>query len=171
MKKITKLILVVCLLASGSLVAQTKLKIGHIDSNKLLSIMPEKAEVQATLEAHAKDIENTLAGMQDEFEKKYQDYLAKSDSLTPLIKQTKEAELQDLQQRIQTFQTNAQQDYQTKQTELFQPVIEKAKKAIEEVAKENGYTYIIDSGSGALIYFSENSDDVFNLVKAKLGLE
>ena len=171
MKRITKLLLVVCFLASGTSFAQTKLKLGHIDSNKLLSIMPEKAEVQANLGAYAKEIENTLAAMQDEFERKYQDYLTKSDSLTPLIKQTKEAELQDLQQRIQTFQVSAQQDYQTKEMELFQPVVDKAKKAIEEVAKENGYTYVIDSGSGALIYFSDSSDDLFNLVKTKLGLE
>ena len=170
MKNITKLLLVVCLLASGSLMAQTKLKIGHIDSNKLLSIMPEKDQVQVTLESHAKEIENTLAAMQDEFEKKYQDYLAKADSLTDLIKQTKEAELQDLQQRIQTFQMSAQQDYQTTERELFQPIIDKAKNAIDEVAKENGYTYVIDSGSGALIYFSDTSDDLFDLVKAKLGL-
>ena len=171
MKRIANLLLVICFVASGSLVAQTKLKVGHIDSNKLLSIMPEKDEVQVTLESHAKEIENTLAAMQDEFERKYQDYLAKADSLTPLIRQTKETELQDLQQRIQTFQTNAQQDYQVKERELFQPVIDKAKNAIDEVAKENGYTYVIDSGSGALIYFSDSSDDLFNLVKAKLGLQ
>lgn len=171
MKRIAKLLLVGCFLASGTINAQTKLKVGHIDSNKILSIMPEKNQVQATLESHAKEIENTLVDMQDEFERKYQDYLAKADSLTPLIRQTKEAELQDLQQRIQTFQVSAQQDYQTKEVELFQPVIEKAKKAIEEVAKENGYTYIFDSGSGALVYFSDSSDDIFNLVKAKLGLE
>ncbi len=132
--------------------------------------MPERNEVQATLETHAKEIENTLAAMQDEFEKKYQDYLATSDSLTPLIRQTKEAELQDLQQRIQTFQASAQQDYQAKEVELFQPVIDKAKNAIQEVAKENSYTYILDSGSGALVYFSDTSDDIFNLVKTKLGL-
>ena len=65
---------------------------------------------------------------------------------------------------------NAQQDYQTTERELFQPIIDKAKNAIDEVAKENGYTYVIDSGSGALIYFSDTSDDLFDLVKAKLGL-
>ena len=171
MKKLFKLLVIVVFLTSTNSFAQTKVKIGHIDSNKLLSIMPEKAQVQTALDSHAKEIENTLAGMQDELQKKYQDYMAKGDSLTPLIKQTKEAELQDLQQRIQTFQTNAQQDYQTKERDMFQPVIEKARKAIEEVAKENGYTYIIDSGSGALIYFSDDSDDIFELVKAKLNLQ
>lgn len=171
MKRIAKLLLVVCFLASGTLYAQTKLKVGHIDSNKLLSIMPERNQVQATLENRAKEIENTLGGMQDEFERKYQDYLSKADSLSPLIRQTKEAELQDLQQRIQTFQTSAQQDYQNAEMELFQPVIDKAKKAIEDVAKENNFTYILDSGSGALVFFSDTSDDIFNLVKAKLGLE
>ena len=171
MKRIAKLLLIAALFLGSSVYSQSKLKVGHIDSNKLLSMMPEKQEVQKKLEARASEIENTLAGMQDEFEKKYKNYLDKADSLTPLIKQTKEAELQDLQQRIQTFQTNAQQDYQAFEQQQFQPVIDKAKKAIEEVAKENGYTYVLDSGSGALVYFSETSDDIFDLVKAKLGLQ
>lgn len=171
MKRIAKLLLVGCLLVSCTLNAQTKLKIGHINSNKLISIMPEKNQVEMVLKTHADELEYTLTEMSDEYERKLQDYVSKQDSLTPIIKQTKEAELQDLQQRIQTFQVNAQQDYQTKEMELFQPVIDKAKNAIAEVAKENGYTYIFDSGSGALVYFSDASDDIFNLVKAKLGLE
>ena len=118
MKRIAKLLLVSCLLLSGTINAQSKLKVGHVDSNKLLSIMPERNQVQATLETNAKEIENILAEMQDEFERKYQDYLSKQDSLTPLIKQTKEAELQDLQQRIQTFQVSAQQDYQAKEARV-----------------------------------------------------
>jgi outer membrane protein len=53
--------------------------------------------------------------------------------------------------------------------DLINPIIEKAKKAIEQVAKENGYTYIFDTSVGAVLYWEE-SDNVLSLVKKKLNL-
>ena len=80
-----------------------------------------------------------------------------------------ESEIMDLQQRIQSFQASAQEQLQMKEQDLLQPIIDKAKKAIEDVAKENGYTYIFDSGLGVLLYMPEG-DDVKALVKTKLGI-
>ena len=91
--------------------------------------------------------------------------------LDDIIKKTKEEELTAMQQRIQTFQTNAQQELQKKESELLKPIIEKAKKAIEEVAKENGYTYIFDTGTGMLLYWPKDADDIISLVKTKLGIK
>jgi len=73
--------------------------------------------------------------MRGEFENNYQDYQSQSAGMSDLIKQTKEKDLQDLQSRIDAFQTKAQTDLQSKQQELLQPVIEKAKGAVKEVAK------------------------------------
>ena len=102
---------------------------------------------------------------------KYNDYLAKKDSLSDILVQTREKELQDLQTRIQNFQTSAQQDLQKKEQELLQPIIEKAKNAIQKVAKEKGYSYVFDTSVGALLYWPENSDDILPLVKKELGLQ
>jgi outer membrane protein len=109
--------------------------------------------------------------MQEELEKKYNEYLEKKDNMTDLIKKSKEEELMSLQQRIQTFQTNAQQELQKKEQELLKPIIDKAKKAIEDVCKENGYTYVFDTGTGALLYYPKDSDDILPLVKKKLGIK
>ena len=76
----------------------------------------------------------------------------------------------DLEKRIREFQTKAQSSLQTKEQELMKPLVQKAKDAIETVAKENSYTYVFDSGSGALL-FQPESDNLLPLVKKKLGLQ
>ncbi|OQY00193.1 MAG: hypothetical protein B6I24_00270 [Bacteroidetes bacterium 4572_128] len=108
--------------------------------------------------------------MQGELQNKYQSYVAEKANLTDLIRQTKEQELQDLQQRIQTFQGTAQQELQKKEMELLKPIIQKAQDAIKEVGKENGFTYIYDIGTGAIVYYSEESIDILPMVKKKLGI-
>ena len=67
-------------------------------------------------------------------------------------------------------QKNAQEQLQNREAELLKPIIDRAKKAIEDVAKEGGYTYILDAGTAAILY-SQDSDDIMPLVKKKLGLK
>ncbi len=168
MKKVF-LILLIALFAGVSF-SQQKLKFGHLNSNDLLEAMPERLSAQKTLQDFTKQLEDQLVTMQEELEKKYNEYLEKKDNMTELIRKNKEEELMSIQQRIQTFQTNAQQELQKKEQELIKPIIDKAKKAIEDVAKEQGYTYIFDTGSGAILYFPKESDDILPLVKKKLGI-
>jgi len=172
MKKILfSAVLVVFLLGSFSSYAQSKGKMGHIDSNSLLMLMPERATATKAIEEHAKQLQEQLQTMSQEFETKYADYTEKQATMSDLIKKNKEQELADLQKRIQDFQTTAQQDLQNKEQELMQPIIDKAKKAIEDVAKEKGYDYVFDTSVGALVYWPESSDDLLPLVKKKLGIE
>ena len=84
-----------------------------------------------------------------------------------MVVQTKEDELNQLQRRIEDFKQQAQQDYQRKTAELTAPIMDKAKKGIEAVAKEGGYKYVLDTSAGSVLY-SEPSDDVLMAVKKKL---
>ncbi len=170
MKKILLTLLVVISVFATESFAQ-KAKFGHIDSNELLSAMPERAQAQKQLQEFSKQLENQLAVMNQEFQTKYQDYVTHQDSLSMSIKQLKEEELQSLQQRIQNFQQTAQQDLQKKEQELLQPIIDKAKNAIKEVAKEKGYTWVFDTSVGSLVVWPENSDNLLNDVKTKLGIK
>jgi len=169
MKKVFLILIITGLVATGY--SQQKVKFGHLNSNDLLDAMPDKAQAQKTLQDYSKQLEDQLVAMQDELEKKYNEYLEKKDTFTDLIKKSKEEELTSLQQRIQTFQASAQQDLQKKEQELLKPIIDKAKKAIEDVSKENGYTYIFDTGTGTLLYYPKDADDILPLVKKKLGIK
>ena len=131
--------------------------------------MPERDSAKVKLEAHSKTLEKQLTTMSTEFDKKYQEFQASQATLSDLIKQTQANELQELKTRIENFQQSAQKDLQDKEAELLNPIVAKAKKAIEEVAKENGYTYIFDVATGSLLFY-ETGDNILPLVKKKLGL-
>ena len=88
---------------------------------------------------------------------------------TDLVRQDKEAEIINLQQRIQAFQQSAQQSLQAKEQELLEPILTKARTAIEEVAEEGNFTYIFDKSLGTILYAKE-SENVLPLVKKKLKL-
>ncbi|MFW6227336.1 MAG: OmpH family outer membrane protein, partial [Bacteroidota bacterium] len=124
----------------------------------------------AQIQQEATSLEQTLEELQVEYNNKLEQYLADREKLSQVIIQNKEAELQSLQQRIQNFEASASQSIQELRAQLFQPVLDKANKAISDVAQEKGYTYVFDSSTGVLIYMSENAIDILPDVKAKLGL-
>ncbi|MFI5164300.1 MAG: OmpH family outer membrane protein, partial [Bacteroidia bacterium] len=145
-------------------------KIAFIQLDSLVASMPEEIEAKKTSADYYKQLESTLATMQKELSDKYADYQSHEKDYTDLIKQTKQKELQDMNQRIQDFQQQAQLDFQKKADELQKPVITKAKKAIEKVAKAKGYKMVLDSSAGGVL-FSEAADDIFLFVKAELGIK
>lgn len=150
--------------------AQKNAKIGHINSNDLMQIMPGRDSAQTVLQGEVAELEETLKTMQAEAEKRYNDYVANQAGWTELIRQTKQREIQDMAARIEEFQQNAQKQLQEREAALLKPIIDRAKKAIADVAKENGFTYILDAGTAAILY-DEGGEDIMPLVKKKLGLK
>ncbi|MEE2699890.1 MAG: OmpH family outer membrane protein [Bacteroidota bacterium] len=163
-----KLILLGCL-AFLTISSYGQNKFGYIDSGELLSIMPEKKAAETELQTFAKSLESQLSAMQGEYQASVQDYQANEATFTDLVKQDKIVEIQGLEQRIQAFQQNAQNALQEKEQELLEPILSKARTAIEDVAKEGEFTYIFDSSMGSILYADE-SENVMALVKNKLGL-
>jgi outer membrane protein len=171
MKNIVALIFAFFVFSSLVVNAQDKLKIGYINSQELLAAMPESDSAQKKIEKLAKEHESALDEMTVEFNKKYETYNKNMGTYSELVKASKEAELQDLQTRIQTFQQTAQEDLQKQRGDMFKPIQDKALKAVTAVAEENGFTYILDSGTGAVVYESSSAQDILPLVKKKLGLQ
>ncbi len=173
MKIIARLIMLsAMLLIPASLFSQKQIKLGHIDSQKLIMAMPESDSAQKKLQKVEQEFQATLEELQVEFNRKFKNYQDNYTTMTELIRSTKESELNELSERIQNFQTQAQQDFERQRVELFRPIQEKAKKAVDEVAEENGFTYIFDIGPGvgAIVYASSDTEDILPLVKTKLGL-
>ena len=140
-----KILLTICLVVAGLFAAEAQNKLGYINSNELLSIMPESTEMQTELQSYAKGLESSLAAMQAEGEKKLADYQQNEATMSDLVKQDKVRELESIQQRILEFQQNAQESLAAKEQELITPILDKARKAIEDVAKEGNFTYIFDA--------------------------
>jgi outer membrane protein len=172
MKKVFGVLLMTLLMGTGFTAVAQNLKFGHINSDELFQLMPERDTIMQKLQAKQTELQNTAEIMQVEFNNKYNDYVQTMETLTNLVRQTKEEELAALQERITNFNQRADQELQQTQATLIEPVLNKAEKAIKEVGRENGFTYIFDMARGPIIYFDEaKSIDVLPLVKAKLGIE
>ncbi|MFA5330024.1 MAG: OmpH family outer membrane protein [Prolixibacteraceae bacterium] len=171
MKSVFKIcVLGILLLSAGFANAQAP-KFGHIDLQALIQVMPERATAEKQFTAYQKELEDALGVMQKEFQTLYMDYATKRDSLSETIRKMKEDDLNAKNERIQTYQQNAQQQLQTKQQELLKPVFDKADKAIKEVGAEKGLIYVFDMSTRTILYNSKESLDLLPLVKTKLGIQ
>lgn len=170
MKNMMKWIAVIAFVCSAMGVS-AQVKLGHIETQKLIQAMPEMAKARETMEAKQNEIEKELTNMQEQFKAKFEEYSKNGKTMSDVIRAAKEQELQELQQRIQSFQQIAMENLEKTQAELMQPIMEKAMNAIKEVGKENGFTYIFDLSQGGILYQADNTEDVLPLVKRKLGLQ
>jgi outer membrane protein len=169
MKKIV-VTLACALLSCGAVIAQTSPKIGWIESAELLQSMPEKSKADTDIAKYAKDFQSQIDIMMKEYQTKGQQYQANEKTMTDAIKEVKQREIADLQNRIESTQQSAQEKLQQKKQDIYAPILDKADKAIKAVAKEKNYDYIIDKSGGALLY-GKDSENILPLVKAKLGIK
>jgi outer membrane protein len=144
-------------------------KFGHVNSQLLLDTLPETAVAQAELEAINLEFEKELQLQQADLETLVTQIQAMQadPAVSDFTKQSKISKYESDQQRLQETYTVAQQQLAAKEQELLAPIIEKARQAIKDVGKENGFVYIFDLNSGGIIY--EGGEDVLQLVLAKLG--
>ena len=141
-------------------------KVASMDYEAVLAAMPETKKMTSDLEAFSKVKGDELNKQAEAFQKEIQQYQAEGAKMTEAQRQAKEAEFQKKQQNLQQIQATAQNDLAQKRDMAVKPIIEKLNKAVEKVAKTNGYDFIIDAG--ALIY--KAGPDATPAVKKELGL-
>jgi len=142
-------------------------KFGHINFEEVLTLMPDRAKAAARMDSLTKDAEKHLQEMMQEYQTVQGQ--APTAGASQLVTQDYQDKMNSLQQRIQNFQQQAQKSLEEEQAKLIEPIISKVKKGVEQVAKENGYTYVFDTSVGTLLYWEE-SDNILPMVKKKLGL-
>jgi outer membrane protein len=163
-----KVILMALMFLPLSLFAQ---KFGHVNSADIIKAMPDYTTAQNEVQALQKQYEDDMKRMQDEFQKKSDEYDKEKATLPDNIKQRREAELQELYQRMQQSYTDNQQALQKAQSDKMGAITTKILNAIKEVGQAGGYLYIMDTSSGIPYISTTLSTDVTPQVKAKLGLK
>ncbi len=166
MKKIIVSILV--LVASLQLSAQSKT--GTIDTEYILSKMPELTQVQEDLKAYNAKLEGDLKVKVDDYQSKVKEYQEKVASFTDPMKKTKQEEIIGLENDITKFRQNGSQLVQIEQNRLLQPLYQKIGKALEEVAKAEKYTQVFTITTSGLAYVDPNFD-LTKTVMNKLGIK
>jgi outer membrane protein len=170
MKKLFKVALVAAGMLFAGNFAQAQSKIAYINFEGLVQQMPEFNTVKSQLDIYQKQFIDQLSTMQTELQNKGKEYQATQDKMTDAVRTTKQAELQDIQKRMQDLQTNAQTQVDNKANELYKPLTTKATAAVSAVAKEKGYNYVINTAQTQLLV-SPPTDDLMPAVKLKLGLK
>jgi outer membrane protein len=168
-KSLSFLFLFLLFVGSTSINAQTDNKFGHINTSELLSMMPGRDEARLELQRYAQELEETFTAMQNEFQTKYQEYLENQETYSQIVRQSKERELQSLNERIMEFQESAQQDLMEQEETLLNPIIEMARNAIDKVGRDHGFTYVFDTSGGSLLFW-EGGEDLMPLVREELGI-
>lgn len=167
MKKLF-LALVLVLFPSLMMSAQTQQKIGIVDTQAIIMAMPETKSMQTELDALMKKYEDSIVAMQKEYQTKFEEFVAQQETMVESIKVRKQQEIEDMAKRIQELNGVAQQDIQKKQTELFAPIQNKVRDAINKVGAENGFAYLLDASQ--MIYVGTTGIDATAMVRTKLGL-
>ena len=164
MRKIT-VVLIACMFCMTSAFAQ---KYGHVNSSEIMQVMPGIDSIQIKLVNFHKELQLLYENMMNEFETKREKFDREAGTMSASVRKLREDELIGIQNRIQEFSMNAQEDVDTEKLRLIAPFQEKIQNAINEVAKEHKYIYIFDTQ--VLLYY-DGGDDVTPLVRKKLGIK
>jgi len=168
----TLFLLLFCVFAVSAQAQETQ-KIGYADWEYIFSQLPEFKQIDSELKTHGTQLENQLKAKYADYEGKVKAYQGMPATTPDAIRADKERELQGLQESIQKFQQDAQTSLQNKQTALMDPVFKKVGKAIEDVAKENGFAFIMAPqvmGGGDILLYSDEKYNISDLVLKKLGV-
>lgn len=139
-----KLLLMLMLLAPMSMFAQ---KFAVVDYDAVAQSLPEYAKAEGDLKAMNTQAQNDLKSMQDEIQRKYDEYQKSASTMNATAKEAKEKELQDLGDKYQQAVQQKSQDFQKAQQDKLAPIQAKVAQAITNVGKTGGYVTIFMKGS------------------------
>lgn len=168
MKQFKTLLFAAILFVGATSLTVAQSKIAHINTTELVQSMPEMKAAQAELEKLSKTYEAEMKTMATEYQNKLKQYQAEAESQTEEENTKRAQEVQGMEQSIRQFQAGAQQDLGKKEEEMLKPILEKAKAAIQKVAKAQGFQYVLDSTPGSGVLVSEGKN-LMPDVKKELG--
>lgn len=171
MKLLSTVLAVFCLSLFAMPAQAQNLKLGHVNITKVLEVMPGYQAAEKKLQEFAKQLQQTLATMEQEYSTKVQTYYEQEKDMLPSIKEVKQKEITDLEARIVKLQSSSEEQLAQKQVELLKPLEEQVMTAIKGVATDKGFSYIFDASTGSNLLYYPPADDVTDLVKAKLGIQ
>ncbi|MBQ7444111.1 MAG: OmpH family outer membrane protein [Bacteroidaceae bacterium] len=165
-----KKIIFAALLMLAPLTIFAQQKFGHFSMADIVPSMPEYTTAQSELQKLGEQYEADIKRMQDEFQKKYEEYQKEQANLLDNVRQRREAELQDLSQRIQQSAQDNQQAFEKARTEKLQVIYEKVNTAVKKIGDEGNYVYIMDTSAGIPYISTKLSTDVTADLKRALGI-
>ena len=153
-----KKILLVATMALVTFTGFAQTKFAHVNMGELIQLMPESDSARDQIGVAQKEAQDTFQAMYEEYQSKAQKYQQNAASWNQTIKETKEKELADIQQRLEEFNQSIQQELQQKQQELMAPIQQKAQETVNKLAKDGGYVYVFDVTTPLYIDLKQSTD-------------
>lgn len=164
-----KKIILIAASAMLALSVSAQSKFAHVNFTELFQLMPEADAARTQLNTASQEAQDTYQSMAEEFNNKYSTYQQKASTWTQAIRESKEKELTDIQNRIQEFQQSIQQELGMLQEQLMAPIQQKAIETVNDLAKKGGYIYVFDKTS--ILYIDESqSDDLTPAARKALNI-
>jgi outer membrane protein len=160
-----------CLLVFAPLVALAQMKIGHVSTEAIMKQLPDAQDAQKQLDVLTAGWQEDLNKMQADWKKKYEEYDKKKLIMTDQRRADAERGLRELDQKMADFRNQKfgqNGELFAKQNELMKPVQDRVFKAIQDVAVEEGYDYILDKSGEILMMYANPKYDLTDKVLAKL---
>jgi outer membrane protein len=167
-KQYLKAVIVTGLLLFAVSFSPAQNRIGYLNFQSLLGQMPEAITVRSQIDAYQKQFADQLTVMNNDLQAKNTAFYAELTQVNDAVRASRLAELQDLQKRLQDYQSSAKSKVEAKSNELVVPLADKAKALIRAVAKEKGYSYVFDTSSGPVLAVSPAGDDLMEAMKTRL---
>ncbi len=168
MKHLKTLLLATLLAVGTTTIATAQNKIAHINTTALVQSMPEMKSAQAEIEKLSKTYDADYKTMVTELQNKVTQYRSEVETKTEEENNKRAQEVQQMEQSIREYQAGAQEDLGKKEAALLKPIFEKAKAAIQAVAKAQGFQYVLDSTEGGGVLVADGKDILAD-VKKQLG--
>ena len=160
---------IICLIMSVPMYSQQLL--GHINSQEIISIMPEAAKAQLELQKTLEDLQEQGQMLAVEYENQLKEFQLNQEGMSEAIRTVQLQQLQQMETNITAFQQTAQQSLQQEEAKLFEPILTKIQNAIDVVAEKNGYSYVFDIGGAAAgLVYKNDTHDLTSYVKSELKL-
>lgn len=167
---IKRIVIAVVIALFPVLAMAQEIKLGYINSQEVLMLMPEVDGVEKQMAEFTEKNTKYLQDMQKEIQDKAARYEQEKASMTDAIRRVQEEELQGLYERFQTAQQTLYQEAQAYQAKLIEPLQTKLRNAIEAIGKRQNLMFVYDMASGAVIYKSDKAVDITPAVKKELGI-
>lgn len=165
MRNLKNLLIVAILLVGINHNTNAQAKTAHVDFREIVTKMPAMIEAQKQLENLSKTYENEISNMITEYRSTLEKYEREADQKTDKENEERGKELQDMEKRIQEYRSTAQKELGQKEQDMMNPLVEKARDAIQKVGKAKGYQYVMDGGTLLLA----DGPDLTADVKKELG--
>jgi len=165
--KLRMLFIAFCL---TSLFATGQTKVGSIDSELIIGLMPETKEVISSLNVYAKQLDSSYQIKLKEYQGKIAAYQKLSKDVSDQFRKIKVDEIGELERSLQSNKDNGNKLIQLKRGELMRPLYKKLSDIIAEMAKAEGYTQILTSSGNEFAYIDEKFDLTLKVMN-KLGIK